>query len=99
MTTLEERRHQLDMTQTFKILQGHDKVEKDQWYKMAANSVVNTRQAAGSLNLVEPRANLKVRLNFFSVRVECDTHGIKMAKIPHQFKKLYKAHRRSCVEM
>jgi hypothetical protein len=32
MTTLEERRHQLDMSQTFKILQGHDKVEKEQWF-------------------------------------------------------------------
>jgi hypothetical protein len=66
------------MTQTFKILQGHDKVEKDQWYKMAANSVVNTRQAAGSLNLVKPRANLKVHLNFFSVRVVHEWNAIPM---------------------
>jgi hypothetical protein len=57
------------------------------------------RQAAGPLNLVKPRANLDVRSNFFSVRVVDEWKGIpteiKMAKNPHQFKKMYKAHRRN----
>jgi hypothetical protein len=40
MTTLEERRHQLDMIQTFKIIGGHDAVEKEHWFSMATNSTV-----------------------------------------------------------
>jgi hypothetical protein len=76
MTILEEKWHQLDMAQTFRILQGHDKVEKDQWFRLAANSAVNTRQAAGPLNLEKPRANLEVRSNFFSVRVLDEWNGI-----------------------
>jgi hypothetical protein len=87
------------MAQTFKILQGYDKVEKDQWFRLAANSMVNMRQASGPLNLVKPRANLEVRSNFFSVRVVDELNGIpteiNMAKNPHQFKKMYTAHRRS----
>jgi hypothetical protein len=71
-------------------------VEKEQWFTLAANSAVNTRQAAGPLNLVKPRANLEVRSNFFSVRVVDEWNRIpteiKMAKNPYQFKKMYKAH-------
>jgi hypothetical protein len=99
MTTLEERRHQLDMIQTFKIIGGHDAVEKDRWFSMATNSTVSTRQATGLLNLLKPRANLEVRGNFFSVRVVDEWNvipsEIKMAKNPTQFKRLYKAYRRS----
>jgi hypothetical protein len=57
MTTLEERRHQLDMVQVFKIL-SDDRVEKNQWFKMAASGTVNTRQATGPRNLEKPRSNL-----------------------------------------
>jgi hypothetical protein len=69
MTTLEERRHQLDMAQVFKIITGHDKVEKSQWFTMAADSNVITRQATGRRNLIKPRINLEIQTNFFSARV------------------------------
>jgi hypothetical protein len=36
LCTLEERRHQLDMTQTFKILKGVDKVNKSTWFTPAS---------------------------------------------------------------
>ncbi len=35
MTTLEERRHQLDMVQAFNIIRGHDAVANDYWLNMA----------------------------------------------------------------
>ncbi len=97
MTTLEERRHQSDMMQVFKILQGHDNVRAEQWLKMAADGSSRTRMATGLLNLTKPRTKLEVRANFFSVRV-VDTWNaipdkIKMAKNPGQFQRLYKAHR------
>jgi hypothetical protein len=41
MTTPEERRHQLDMIQTFKIIGGHDAMEKECWFSMATNSSVH----------------------------------------------------------
>jgi hypothetical protein len=33
LTTLEERRHQTDMLQTFKILRGFDRVSSDTWFQ------------------------------------------------------------------
>jgi ribonuclease P/MRP protein subunit RPP40 len=97
MTTLEERRHQSDMLQVFKILKGHDNVKLDQWFKMAEDGGGRTRQATGLLKLSKPRVNLEVRANFFSVRVVDSWNSIpdkiKMSKNPGQFKRLYKAHR------
>ncbi len=40
MTSLQERKRQFDRMQVFKILSGHDSVEKEQWFTMAANSKV-----------------------------------------------------------
>jgi hypothetical protein len=44
MTTLEDRRHQLDIAQVSKIISGNDKVEKSQLFTMKAGSNVITRQ-------------------------------------------------------
>ena len=38
LTTLEERRHQADMLQTFKIVRGIDKVNSETWFQMAAHA-------------------------------------------------------------
>jgi hypothetical protein len=38
-----EERHQADMLQTFKILKGHDRVNKDTWFQMATQSERATR--------------------------------------------------------
>ncbi len=99
LTTLEERRHQADMLQAYKIITGKDNVQRESWFKMAAEGVVRTRQAAGLMNVVKPRSRLEVRSNFFSVRV---TDGwnlvpeeIKMARSAGLFKRLYKTHRSS----
>jgi ribonuclease P/MRP protein subunit RPP40 len=37
LTTLEERRHQLDMVQVYKIVNGVGGVSSEQWFKMAEN--------------------------------------------------------------
>lgn len=54
MTTLEEWRHQVDMAQVFKILQGHDSVKKESWIQMMTK---NTRMA-NPLNIAKPRARI-----------------------------------------
>jgi hypothetical protein len=97
MLTLKERRHQADMVQVYKILHGHDNVNKGQWFNLAGERGVSTRLATGVLNLIKPRCNTEMRANFFSVRVtDCWNvvpDEIKMAKSVWQFKKLYKSFR------
>jgi ribonuclease P/MRP protein subunit RPP40 len=97
LNTLEERRHQADMLQMYKIITGKDSVMREQWFKMAADAMVRTRQAAGLLNVIKPRARLGVRINFFSVRTADDWNvvpeKIKMARTAAHFKKLYNTFR------
>ena len=38
LPTLEERRHQADMLQTFKILRGIDRVDHKTWFQLAAET-------------------------------------------------------------
>jgi hypothetical protein len=97
MITLEERRHQADMLQVYKIITRKDNVDSACWFKMAADTSVRTRQAAGLMNVIKPRARLEVRANFFSVRT-CDDWNmipeeVKRAKSTAHFKKLYRRHR------
>jgi hypothetical protein len=56
LTMLEEMWHTV---RTFKILQGLNEVKKEQWYTLAASSMVNTRQVEGPLNLLKPRTDLE----------------------------------------
>ena len=69
ITTLEERRHQSDMVQTFKILLGYDKVNSESLFLRADQANIPTRSATGPLNLRHQAARLEVRRNFFSLRV------------------------------
>ncbi len=69
MLTLEERRHQSDMVQVYKILHGHDRVDKSQWFPLVAGNKMCTRLATGVMNLAKPRFNTDMRKNFFTVRV------------------------------
>ncbi len=53
---------------------------------------MHTRQAAGLMNVVKPRARLEVRERFFKVRTVNDWNNIpdvmKMAECPGHFKRL-----------
>ena len=64
MVTLEERRHQLDMLQAYKILTGKDKVNKEIWFKSTCESGRDTRAAADPLNLRFPTPRLELRRAF-----------------------------------
>ncbi len=99
LTTLEERRHQADMLQVYKILTGKDNVKSECWFRMAAAGTIRTRQAAGVMNILKPRSRLEVRGNFFSVRVADSWNSvpetIKMSRTTGQFKRQYKKYRSS----
>jgi hypothetical protein len=89
MTTLEERRHQADMLQVYKIITLKNNVDSTCWFKMATGTSVRTRQAAGLMYVVKPRTRLEVRANFFSLRT-CDDWNmileeVKRAKTIAQF--------------
>jgi hypothetical protein len=53
LTSLEERRRQTDMLQTFKILRGFDRVRSDTWFQRFDTSVRMTRSAADPLKDME----------------------------------------------
>ncbi len=55
LTTLEERRHQADIVQVYKIRTGKDRVQRECWFKMAEGGTVRTRQATGLMNIVKPK--------------------------------------------
>jgi hypothetical protein len=85
------------MMQVYKILHGHHRVDKSQWFQLAAGNKMRTRLATGVMNLVKPRFNTDMRKNFFTVRVTESWNNvpdeIKMVKNTWQFKKLYRSFR------
>jgi hypothetical protein len=97
LTTLEERRHQTDMVQVFKIVTGNDMVKSDSWFKLADCSERLTRSTADPLNLRPQAARLEVRKNFFSHRVIEDWNRVppelKRARTVKSFKTGYAEHR------
>ena len=98
METLEERRHQYDMQQVYRILTGKDKVNKDHWFQLASDRDRVTRAVTGTLRLRIPANRLEVRKHFFSQRTPEQWNmvpdSIKMAKTTAEFKNCYKKHRR-----
>ncbi len=97
LTTLEERWHQADMLQTFKIVRGIDKVNSETWFQMAAREERATRRSDGPPNLRPRPARLDVRRNFFSNRVVESWNqipsNVKNARNVGMFKRLYRTHR------
>ena len=69
MVTLEERRHQLDMLQAYKIIHEQDDVERETWFTMVAERERATRASADPWNVQIPASRLEVRRHFFSQRV------------------------------
>ncbi len=72
MTTLEKRRLQLDLQQTFKILSGNDNVDWRDWFEKMPEPEerqYRTRASEGGLRLRRGQLRLEVRRNFFSQRV------------------------------
>ena len=101
ITTLEERRHQLDMTQTYKILTGASKVDSGTWFERASDGIKATRLAADPLNIKQRAARLEIRRNFFSQRVVDDWNkipsSVKGSVSVNGFKNGYKSLRRDPV--
>jgi ribonucleases P/MRP protein subunit RPP40 len=96
LPSLEARRAELDMVETYKIMSGISNVDPKIWFTpvVAANNGRKTRLAADPLNLKVPAARLEVRKNSFSVRV-CEKwnrlpNSVKCSKNVWQFKRAYR---------
>ncbi len=66
LTTLEERRHQTDMEQVYKIVTGSDMVKSDSWFQLSDGSERLTRRTADSLNLRPQAARFGSEEKLFS---------------------------------
>ena len=95
LTTLEERRHQSDMQQAYKITTGKDHVAN--LLEPAAAGSRATRSTAEPTNLKLQGGRLEIRRNFFSQRVPAQWNNIpveiRAARTVKQFKALYRAYR------
>jgi len=95
LLTLEERRHQTDMVQVYKILHGRDKVITS--IELAAAGARTTRLAADPMNIRVPMARLDTRRHFFTGRTPNPWNAIpaniKNATTTASFKHLYRVYR------
>jgi hypothetical protein len=70
LLSLEARRWEQDMVQTFKILRGYGNIDENRFFERMDDRQNNrTRLAAGTDNLKLPRVRTDVKKNAFSVRV------------------------------
>ena len=72
LTSLEERRKRGDMIQVWKILHGHDHVDKNKWFSSAylpGENERQTRMSSDPLNLKIPVVHIEIRSNFFSASI------------------------------
>ena len=95
LTTLEERRREMDLVQTFKIVKRIDHVNSQIWFEKAVKT--GTRGSSGVDNMAKLRAGHDFRRNFFSQRVvdawNSLPDNVKMARNVACFKRLYRRQR------
>jgi ribonuclease P/MRP protein subunit RPP40 len=69
LLSLEERRHQADMVQTYKIVKGRDMVKSETLFQSVTATGRATRSADDPLNVRPQACRLDTRRHFFSQRV------------------------------
>jgi hypothetical protein len=93
LTTLEERRHQADMAQMYKICTEKDGLKRSDWFEPPPAAAARTRQHADPLNVRPLFGRLDTRHHFFTVRA-CEPWNaipgrIKQARTVATFKRDY----------
>ena len=80
LDTLENRREDADMIQTFKIITRTDKVDRSTWFKMAAENAERvTRAASDKSRIAVKRVKTEARRHFYSQRVVEKWNKLPMA--------------------
>jgi hypothetical protein len=101
LTTLEERRHQADMLQMYKIASGSGQLDEAGWFGPPTAAAARTRHYADQLNVRPNHGRLEIRRNFFTVRA-CEPWNnvpadIKRARSAAGFKRAYAKHREAMI--
>ena len=100
MPSLQERRNEVDMVQTYKIVMGVDAVNSEQWFQRA-DSRRPTRNNVVRHNLVPNRSHHEYRRQFFSSRVVDRWNNlpteVREASTVSLFKRLYRRHTQAAV--
>jgi len=98
LETLENRRQKQDLCQTYKIIHGLDKLDRDKIFHLRLENIA-TRQAADPLNLRQDRSRLEVRKNWFSQRVVTKWNELDASIKNAPSLKLFKSHLNTLQEM
>lgn len=70
LLSLEDRRIQYDLVQSFKIIRGFDDVSPDTWFNLVGDNPTRvTRHSNDPLNISRKNPRTEIRRNFFSNRV------------------------------
>ena len=100
LPSLQARRAEIDLVQTFRILNDKDTVSSEQWFTRA-NTRRATRATGGKDNVVKKLCQHEYRRNFFSQRVADPwnelPNSVKEARNVTTFKRLYRRHAESTV--
>ena len=95
LPSLQDRRREIDMTQTFKIVNGMDADSSELWFSRADVGRA-IRAASGKDNILPKRSHHEYRRNFFSQRVVEEWNSlpdqVKSARNAQCFKRLYRRH-------
>ncbi len=98
LLTLEERRHQADMVQTYKTVTGKkDMVKREAWFQSVTVTGRATHSANDPLNVRPQACRLDTRRHFFSQQVveswNSITSSLKQAETVRAFKNGYRGYR------
>ena len=100
LPTLEARRREMDMLQTYRIVNSD--CDSGKWFERADTRRA-TRAGGGKDNLLKKRSEHEFRRNFFSQRVRDEWNGlpdtVKEATSIHSFKRLYRHHNEGTVAL
>jgi hypothetical protein len=76
LATLEERRNRADIQTVHKIMHDESGLQSNTWFESASGTAHATRSRADPLNIKCKTGRLKIRRNFFFVRVISDWNKI-----------------------
>ena len=80
LLSLQDRRLQYDLVQTFKIIRGFDNVDYRTWFTLVGPSPARvTRDTSDPLNIIRQNPRTEIRRQFFSQRVISHWNGLDTA--------------------
>ena len=81
MTSLRERRERGDAIETFKTLNGFNKVEKNQWFNIADDKARATRSTSSVSELGEERKTNVLRIEGARLDIRKHSYTVRAAKL------------------